>query len=134
MIVVLFGGASMIVSHGKFVIRSDQMDRAREIMSEMVEHTIKEPGCISYDYYVSLHSPNTLMLFQEWESAEAVNNHFATKHMAEFLKVLPDLLEKEVVTHRYAIQDNFNLEIPDEHRDSQGEIEFEFEEEPVTLH
>jgi quinol monooxygenase YgiN len=124
----------MIVSHGKFVIRADQMDRARGIIREMVEHTIKEPGCISYDYYVSLHSPNTMMLFQEWESVEAVNDHFATSHMAEFLKVLPDLLEKEVVTHRYAIRDDFEIVMPEEHKDAQGEIEFEFEEEPVTLH
>jgi len=124
----------MIVYHGKFVIRPDQMDRARNIMSEMVEHTIKEPGCISYDYYVSLHSPNTMMLFQEWESVEAVNDHFATSHMAEFLKVLPELLEKEVVTHRYAIRDDFDMDIQGEQSDSQGEIEFEFEEEPVTLH
>jgi len=124
----------MIVSHGKFVIRPDQMDRARNIMSEMVEHTIKEPGCISYDYYVSLHSPNTMMLFQEWESVEAVNDHFATSHMAEFLKVLPELLEKEVVTNRYAIRDDFDMDIQGEQSDSQGEIEFEFEEEPVTLH
>jgi len=124
----------MIVSHGKFVIRADQMDRARSIMSEMVEHTIKEPGCISYDYYVSLHSPNTMMLFQEWESIEAVNHHFATAHMAEFLKALPSLLEREVVTHRYAIRDDFEIIIPEEHKDTQGEIEFEFDEEPVTLH
>jgi quinol monooxygenase YgiN len=124
----------MIVSHGKFMIRADQLERAREIMSEMVEHTIKEPGCISYDYFTSLHSPNIMMLFQEWESIEAVNSHFATAHMDRFLKVLPELLEKEVVTHRYALHDDFESDIIDENQDSQSEIEFEFEEEPVTLH
>ena len=124
----------MIVSHGKFIIRPDQLERAREIMSEMVEHTIQEPGCISYDFFTSLHSPNTMMLFQEWESIEMINDHFSTPHMDRFLKVLPELLDKEVITHRYAIHDNFDADIPEEHRDSQGEIEFEFEEEPVTLH
>ena len=82
----------MIVSHGKFVIRSDQFDRAREIMSEMVEHTIKEPGCISYDYFSSLHSPNTMMLFQEWERLPAMSGRRRSRNNLKKRKmsVLPD--------------------------------------------
>ena len=123
----------MIVSHGKFTILPDQIERARELMMTMVQDTIKEPGCITYDYFESLNNPNTMMLFQEWESIEAINDHFATKHMAEFLKVLPELLAEEVITHRYAIKSDYDL---DDFNENQGELEFEFEfdDEPTTLH
>ena len=47
----------MIVSHGKFVIRPEQMDLAEEIILEMIEETRKEPGCLSYDWSV----PETLL-------------------------------------------------------------------------
>ncbi len=127
----------MIVSHGKFVIKPEQIDRAQALMAEMVEHSIQEPGCISYDYYISMHKPNVIMLFQEWDSIDAVNEHFATPHMHEFLEALPELLESEVVTHRYAIQDEEHHEDAfGQFKDAEslGEIEFEVEDEAVTLH
>jgi len=123
----------MIVSHGKFVIKPEQVDRALELLTDMVEHTLKEPGCIHYDYYVSIHTPNVIMLFQEWESIESINQHFLTPHMNEFLQVLPELLESEVITHRYAVHDTMESDNFHEH-ESQGEIELELEEESVTLH
>ena len=63
-----------------------------------------EHGCISYEFYVGLSDPNTLLLFQEWESVEALQGHFETDHMEEFLKVLPDVLDGEVATKRYEVK------------------------------
>jgi quinol monooxygenase YgiN len=44
------------------------------------------------------------MLFQEWESMEALMGHFDTDHMDVFLQQLPDLVSGEIVTRRYAVQ------------------------------
>lgn len=124
----------MIVSHGKFVIRPDQLERAKDIFRDMVERSREEPGCITYDFFESITNPNVMMLFQEWESMDTINAHFATEHMESFLSQLPELLEGEVVTHRYALQDEASMQDVYDEADGSGEIEFEFEEEPVTLH
>jgi len=63
-----------------------------------------EFGCISYEFYIGLSDPNTLLLFQEWESVEALQDHFDTPHMEEFMKVLPDVLDGEVATRRYEVR------------------------------
>ncbi|GIR63448.1 MAG: hypothetical protein CM15mP68_1140 [Pseudomonadota bacterium] len=63
-----------------------------------------EQGCKSYEFYVGLADPDTLMLFQEWESMEALMEHFDTAHMDDFLQRLPDLVSGEIVTRRYAVQ------------------------------
>ena len=70
----------------------------------MAAATQAEPGCLSYDFYVGVSDPNTLLLFQEWESVEALQGHFDTDHMEEFLKVLPDVLDGEVATRRYEVK------------------------------
>ena len=70
----------------------------------MADATRAEVGCISYDFYVGLSDPNTLMLFQEWESMDALMGHFQTEHMDEFLKELPDIVSGEITTKRYAVQ------------------------------
>jgi quinol monooxygenase YgiN len=70
----------------------------------MADATRSEPGCLSYDFYVGLSDPDTLMLFQEWETMEALMGHFQTQHMEEFLKALPNLVSGEITTRRYAVQ------------------------------
>ena len=79
----------MIIVHGSIPILADSRERALELARRMVDATRTEAGCISYDFYVGLSDPNTLMLFQEWESMEALMGHFQTEHMEEFLRELP---------------------------------------------
>lgn len=94
----------MIIVHGTIPIREDQRDRALELAREMSEATQAEPGCISYDFFVGLSDPNTLMLFQEWENMDALMGHFQTPHMEEFLRELPQVTDGEITTRRYAVQ------------------------------
>ncbi len=94
----------MIIVHGSIPILPDRRERALELARRMIEATRTEAGCISYDFYVGLSDPNTLMLFQEWENMEALMGHFQTEHMEEFLRELPQVVSGEIVTRRYAVQ------------------------------
>ena len=78
-------------------------------MQRMSVASREEFGCISYEFYIGLSDPNTMLLFQEWESVDALQDHFDTAHMEEFLKVLPDVLDGEVATRRYEIRNPNDL-------------------------
>ncbi|MCB1691574.1 MAG: antibiotic biosynthesis monooxygenase [Pseudomonadales bacterium] len=94
----------MIIVHGTFPIKPALRDEALALMQRMAVASRAESGCISYEFYVGLSDPNSLLLFQEWESVEALQGHFDTEHMEEFLKVLPDVLDGEVSTRRYEVR------------------------------
>ncbi|MDP6376890.1 MAG: putative quinol monooxygenase [Pseudomonadales bacterium] len=94
----------MIIVHGTIPVRPEHLEEALRLARIMTEQTHKEPGCISYDFYVGLTDPSTLMLFQEWEDMDSLMAHFQTSHMEEFLSQLPDLLSGEITTRRYAVQ------------------------------
>ena len=94
----------MIIVHGTIPILPDCRERALELARRMTDATRTEIGCISYDFYVGLSDPNTLMLFQEWENMEALMGHFQTDHMEEFLRELPKVVSGEITTRRYAVQ------------------------------
>ena len=94
----------MIIVHGSIPVLPDSRERALELARGMIDATRSEAGCISYDFYVGLSDPNTLMLFQEWETMEALMGHFQTEHMGEFLSELPKVVSGEIVTRRYAVQ------------------------------
>ncbi len=111
----------MIIVHGTIPIRPECREQALTLARRMADATRAEVGCISYDFYVGLSDPNTLMLFQEWESMDALMGHFQTEHMDEFLKELPDIVSGEITTKRYAVQ-------------SVDEEEVEPEETPPIIH
>ena len=94
----------MIIVHGTIPIKAECRDDALSLARRMADLTRNEPGCISYDFYVGLSDPNTLMLFQEWESMEALMGHFQTDHMDKFLSELPDIVSGDITTKRYAVQ------------------------------
>ena len=94
----------MIIVHGNIPLKPDRRDEALELARVMSEATQREDGCISYDFYVGLRDPNTLLLFQEWESMDALMGHFQSEHMKSFLDGLPDLVSGEITTRRYAVQ------------------------------
>lgn len=94
----------MIIVHGTIPVKPDSREQALELARKMAETTRSELGCLSYEFYVALSDPNTLLLFQEWESMEALMAHFQTDHMDEFLQELPKVVVGEITTKRYAVQ------------------------------
>lgn len=99
----------MIIVHGTFPVKVDVRDDALELMRQMADASKEEEGCVSYEFYVGLTDPNTLLLFQEWESVDALQGHFETEHMEEFLKLLPSFLDGEVASRRYEVRVNNGL-------------------------
>ena len=45
-----------------------------------------EPGCISYRLYEDTESENEFVFIEEWESDDALRRHFATSHVAVFMR------------------------------------------------
>lgn len=94
----------MIIVHGVIPIKEAERDKALDLARVMSEATRTEDGCISYEFYVGLRDPNTLILLQEWENMEALAGHLRTEHMKVFLDELPNVLAGQVLTRRYAVQ------------------------------
>ena len=55
---------------------------------------------------MGLSNPNLVLLFQEWSSGEALEGHWETDHMKNFLGQLPQILDGEVATRRYEVRSN----------------------------
>ena len=94
----------MIIVHGTFPVKPELRDEALELMKDMSQVTRSEPGCVSYEFFIGLSDPDTLLLYQEWETVEALQDHYETKHMEEFIGQLPDILNGEVSTKRYEVR------------------------------
>lgn len=122
----------MIIVHGTFPVKPELREDALELMHKMAVASRTEFGCISYEFYVGLTDPNKLLLFQEWESVDALQGHFDTDHMEDFLKVLPEVLDGEVTTRRYEVRSSD--EIDEQESESEPDQGTRYEHREKIIH
>ncbi len=93
----------MIVVAGTVAINPERREEAVQVALKMVAATKLEAGCRSYDFWADLGNPNRFHVFEEWETPEALETHFDTPHMAEFLEALPPLIASPPDIKRYEV-------------------------------
>jgi quinol monooxygenase YgiN len=93
----------MIIVSGSVRIRPDARDDAVRAARTMVEATRAETGCRAYRFSFDMSDPTLVYIYEEWDSAEALERHFATPHMAAFQQALPSLLGGPVSIDRYEV-------------------------------
>jgi len=86
----------MILVIGTVVVPAANMDMARDAMKQMMRHTLKEAGCVSYNLCEDLLEPGRLRISEEWETMAALEAHFEVPHM----KVWRDALAQAGATGR----------------------------------
>jgi quinol monooxygenase YgiN len=91
----------MIMVQSTFQLLSEGKSTVIDLMRNMVQLSIAEPGCISYEYFEGITETNQVVLLQEWENAESLQDHYQTEHMDDFLAELGQYLESPVVTRSY---------------------------------
>jgi quinol monooxygenase YgiN len=65
----------------------------RDMLTGLVEPTSVEDGFVDDDLHVSLEDPAVFLLYENWESGEALDAHFQTPHLQAFMEAAPYLLD-----------------------------------------
>ena len=82
----------MIVVVGRVRTDADKRSELVRIGQQVAAASRAEPGCISYRLYEDTEAENNFVFVEEWESDEALKRHFATPHIAEFMRSIPATL------------------------------------------
>lgn len=63
--------------------------------TELVEFSLRDKGCISYDLYKSTTNDDRYLVFETWESEDALKAHMASEH---FKRLVPELEKYSTMT------------------------------------
>ncbi|CAN5559578.1 hypothetical protein BH10ACT1_BH10ACT1_04670 [soil metagenome] len=91
----------MIVVSGTMTFPPSAHDAVLDLARVLVAETLKEPGCRSYGFWTDPDTPGTFRVFEEWESQEALTEHFAAPHFGAFGEKLGELGLTGMDVHRY---------------------------------
>ncbi|WP_133492875.1 putative quinol monooxygenase [Alcanivorax sp. 24] len=105
----------MVIVKGLIPVRDDLRDDALALIQTLASEARLEEGCVSYEVYVQADSPRVIMLWQQWRNLDALERHFDSDHLDDFLDRIPDMIDGEVHSLRF---------------DVTGENEEEIEEAP----
>ena len=99
----------MIIIAGRIRIQLEDRAAAIEAMSAMMAETVKEEGCVTYDFSADFQDDTLFHLFEEWESQEHLDAHFVAPHMATFQATLATLGDREADIYRYVASEKAPL-------------------------
>jgi len=78
----------MIVVVGRVVTDAGKRADLVRVGQTVAAASRLEPGCMSYRLYQDTENENEFVFVEEWESDTALQEHFASSHVAEFLQAI----------------------------------------------
>ncbi len=84
----------MIKVVAKSYAKGENIEKILELTKEMVENTVKEEGCIKYEFFQDIKDPKVMLIIEEWESERALSLHMTSEHFKKIIPQLNELREK----------------------------------------
>ncbi len=82
----------MIIVMAAQTVKAGKKQDVLAIAQPLMAATRKEAGCISYTLFDDPGDPHRMLFVEEWTSKEALKQHLATPHIAEWRAKVKDLL------------------------------------------
>ena len=79
----------MIVVVGRVRTDADKRADLVRVGQTVAAASRQEPGCISYQVCQDSEDEDAFVFVEQWESEEALQAHFATPHISEFMAAIP---------------------------------------------
>ena len=93
----------MIVIAGGARLHAPEMEDALRAGSEMAAASRDEPGCIDYRFAIDIDDPLVVRVFEQWESPDALEAHFAMPHFLAFSEVMLRAVDGPADFTRYEV-------------------------------
>ncbi len=79
----------MIVVVGRVQTDATKREALVRLGEAVASASRRETGCINYHLYEETERENHFVFIEEWESQAALEQHFATSHVNQFMRGIP---------------------------------------------
>jgi quinol monooxygenase YgiN len=81
----------MLLIVGTVRLPADRLAAAHSIMSEMIEASRREPGCLEYSYAEDVIDRGLIHITERWENQKVLEEHFKSPHLAAWRAAWPSI-------------------------------------------
>lgn len=79
-------------------------DRLRTALEAMIEPSLAEPGCLTYQPFTNPNDPAHMVVVEEWVDADALEQHFVTEHFLHVAGVLEGIVAEPMIIKRLVVE------------------------------
>ena len=72
--------------------------KAAPLYKELIEKTLKEEGCIEYDFFVDTQDDHKCYLIETWSTKQALDAHMNSEHFVRLVPQIGELLAEKTIT------------------------------------
>jgi quinol monooxygenase YgiN len=83
----------MIVVAAKLKALEGKGDELEQAFRKLAPKVLKDPGSVTYAVHRKADAPNEFLVYEKYESGEALKYHGSTEHFKEFSKAIAPLLD-----------------------------------------
>jgi quinol monooxygenase YgiN len=87
----------------RIIARPESIDDVRSCLSDLIEPTRKELGCISYELLQNKSDPSDFTFVEEWESDDAMDAHLKTDHLQNTISLVAGLIAAAPDIRKYSL-------------------------------
>ncbi len=99
----------MLIVSGIISLDPANHDAAVTAAGKLVEATLAEDGNITYGFWPHMSERGVFRVYEEWVDQEAMDLHFATPHMAEFMGAVAELGVTGTDVVRHTVTDSTKI-------------------------
>lgn len=66
------------------IVKLGMEDYIKRYLKQLMDHSRKDKGCILYNIHQSIDNPSEFMVYMQWKSQRAFEQHNQTPEMQEF--------------------------------------------------
>jgi quinol monooxygenase YgiN len=77
--------------------KAGKEDELRAALESVIAPTLAEEGNVNYDLHQGVQDPAVFTFYENWTSADALDQHLKSPHMAAGLAGLPALIDGELI-------------------------------------
>lgn len=94
----------MVVLVARCRLLTERRAEAYEACEAMLAPSRAEPGCISYEFFVHPDDPDYISFVEEWQSNDALQEHFATDHFQAFYAAMQGMMTEPADIRIYDVR------------------------------
>jgi len=91
----------MIKVIAKNFVKKDKVEEVLKLSNELVQETVKENGCVSYEMYQDVKDNSILTMIETWENKEALTMHSKSEHFQRIIPMMSSFMEKPAEMNIY---------------------------------
>lgn len=81
----------------RILAKPEKRELVKAELLKLIDVTRAEKGCLNYDLHQDHENPNFFVFYENWESAELLEAHAGSKHMADYVKATEGAVDEFII-------------------------------------